>query len=137
MSILQEVNALPMSPKDLKKFGLTVGIVFGVLGAFLMWRGRAAGVVFLPLGVGLLFFGLIAPKLLKFVYVFWMTMAIALGWVMTHMILFIMFYFVMTPIAWILRARGKDILNIRFGPGEGSHWVVRRARDKKSYTQQF
>lgn len=137
MLILKEVQRLPMTAQDLRKFGITVGAVFGVLGGFFLWRGKDISGVFLGAFVFLVFFGLAAPKMLKFVYMAWMTLALLMGWVMTRVILLIVFYGVMTPIAFIMKCSGKDILNMRFGGGESSHWVKRRPKDKNSYTQQF
>ncbi len=53
--------------------------------------------------------------------------------------MFLIFYFVFTPIGWILKLLRKDLLDMRIKRGEKSYW---RKKDKNefgtvSYEKQF
>lgn len=54
---------------------------------------------------------------------YWMKLGLALGYVMTRVILGIMFYAVFTPFSLFLKLIGRDPL--RLARHEGSYWVLR------------
>ncbi len=132
MSILQEVKELPAGSRDLRKFSLTVGIAFVVLWAVFTLlipylTGRGADPSRLPLlwqiGVALAVVGTLAPKVVKPLYYAWMTMALALGFVMTRVLLTIFFFLVMTPVALIFRLIGRDPLHRKLDRDAASYWI--------------
>ena len=81
----------------------------------------------------------ICPLLLKPVQKLWMSLAVLLGWFMTRVILIILFYLVVTPIALLARLCGKYFLNTKLDRNAKSYWITRKAAtsDKKSYENQF
>lgn len=87
--------ALPRFKDEDRQFGVTVGTVFAAIGLFLLFRrnfGSVGGTVSLVLGLGLVLFGLLAPRLLKPVHKGWMAFAAVLGWINTRLILGAVFY---------------------------------------------
>jgi hypothetical protein len=68
-----------------------------------------------------------------------MTLAILLGWLMTRIILIILFYLVVTPIGLLAKLSGKDFLNRKFNREAQSYWIPRKATttDKGNYEKQF
>jgi len=62
-----------------------------------------------------------------------MLIAVVMGWVMSRVILGILFYLAITPVALILRLRGKDLLDIKLDPAAASYWK-HRANEPKSRT---
>jgi hypothetical protein len=111
----------------LREFGITVGIAFGVLSALLFWRGRSHYVYFVwPAGV-LILLGLLVPGVLKPIRKGWMAVAEGMGWVMTRVILTVLFYVVFTSIGFIARLAGKRFLNLAIQPSAESYWVKRDA----------
>ena len=95
--VRDEIHHLRLSGKELKKFGLLVGSVFVVLSAVGMYRGwsTAANGTFLLTGVVLLLCGMFLPESLKQAYRGWMAAAFAIGWLVSRMILIVLFYFVL------------------------------------------
>lgn len=127
------------TPRDLRKFGLTVGGAFLVLGTVSRWRGHELPPrVLWALGALLLVPGLVAPALLAPVERLWMRFAEGLGWVNTRIILGVLFYGVVTPVGWVLR-RFRDPLDRRLDDGRGSAWVRRPPAppDPAAYRHQF
>ena len=137
MSLWKEINEIASTRTDLRKFGVTMGIAFGLFGGLLFWRGRAFWVYLAGLAVFFLMFGMILPGLLKPIQKIWMTLALLMGWVMSRVILCVLFFLAITPIGLILRLTGKDILDRKPGVVRDSYWKEHKLRPKQDYENQF
>ena len=136
--MIEEIKNIRLAKKDLKNFGVIIGIILSLFGFFLIHRGTESFIYFLS--VGLIFFCLsfIAPKILKPIYKLWMTFAVIIGWIMTRLILSVLFYSLITGIAILTRIIGKDFLNLKINNKE-SYWNNRN-RDyelNQDYEKQF
>lgn len=142
-TVRDEAAALDVSRGALRRFGWLVGGVFAALAAIGAWRagglpgplGVAAGVV----GMALILGGLAAPQVLRPVYLVWMTAALAMGFVMTRVLLTLAFALVFTPIGLLFRLVGRDALQQRPDRAAASYWSRRtdgpssRARMERMY----
>jgi hypothetical protein len=137
--IAGELAAVKSEPRDLRKFGITMGITFAVLGGLLVWRGHWQPKYFFWIAGAFMVLGLAVPVVLRPVQRAWMAFAIVLGWVMTRVILVVLFYVGITPIALIARLVGKRFLDLGFEPARASYWITRPAPDrgKEGYKSQF
>lgn len=137
--ILQEIKNIKSRKKELREFGVVVGVVFGLIGGLFWWRGKDHYSIFLTVSIALVILGLIAPVLLKPLHKIWMAFAIIIGWIMTRIILSILFYLLITPIGLLKRLSDKDMLDLRFDKNKNSYWIPRQqeAFDKVSYEKQF
>ena len=137
--MLDEIKNIKSTKKELREFGLTVGFVFGLIGCFLLWRGKEHYFYFLILAVVLLICGLLIPQILKPVQKVWMAIALLIGWVMTRVILSVLFYLVITPLGILARLLGKDALDLKFDRNAHSYWILRKERinKKEDYEKQF
>ena len=138
-TIRQDIRELKTGRPELRKFGLLVGGVFLLLGIILLIRGRPAGPYFLVPGVLLVVFGLLAPGILKHVYIAWMSAAIALGFVVGTLVLTLFFFLVMTPVGLIARLAGKDFLRLKLDAQAKSYWIKREQKPPvpADYERQF
>ena len=138
MNIREDIKQLKTGPRDLRKFGLLVGGVLAALG-ILYLRRKARYPWFLILGIVLLAFGVVLPRVLKYVYIAWMMLAIVLGFVMAHVILTLFFFLVVTPLGLVARLFGKDFLNLKLDKQAATYWIRReqRTRTQANYEQQF
>src|SRR6478672_8638644 len=123
-----------------REFGLVVGGVFVLLGAWWLYRSKfhdAANIV-LPLGSLLVLLGLIWPRALVLPNKAWMLLAEALSFVSTRIILGLVFFLVVTPIGVIKRLSGWDPLSRR-GSGSPSYWrpYSERQRNPRHYEKMF
>lgn len=128
-----------VSKSELRKFGLTVGGAFVLLGLVSWFRGHELPPRILwTVGVLLLVPGAVAPQLLRPVQRWWMSAAAVLGHVNTRVILALMYYVVFTPVGLVMRLF-RDPLNRAFDDGADSNWVRRTptAPDLDSYSRQF
>ena len=130
--IRQDIKELKTGIPELRKFGLLVGGVFAGLGILFWARGKGHYPYFLAPGVLLLALGLAAPKILKPIYLAWMSMAIVLGFVVSNVILTIFFFLVMMPIGLIARLAGKDFLGLKLNRSAPSYWMVRQRKTSKA-----
>lgn len=138
--IREELQHLSTTPRDLRKFGLVVGGVFAVLGGWFLFRQKPAGPYLLAPGVLLVLFGLVAPRLLRPVYVAWMALAFILGLVVSTVLLTLLFLLVVTPTGLVARLLGKDFLSRKLDRRATSYWRPRdRAADRPpaDYERQF
>lgn len=139
MSILADIKKLKTGPRDLRKFGLTVGAVFIALGVVLLLRHRPSYPYLLGVGAALSAFGALWPRALKSIYIAWMALAFTLGFVMSNVILTLLFFLVVTPMGLLARLFGKDFLARKWDKRGASYWIP-RARETKtaqSYERQF
>ena len=130
---------MPPSQRELRKFGLQVGLAFLVLGGISRWRGHeAAPVVLWTVGSLLLVSGLLVPAALGPVRRGWMRFAEALGAFNTRVILGALFYLVFTPVGFVMRLF-HDPMTRSWRDGERSQWIRRKVEpvDPARYRQQF
>jgi hypothetical protein len=139
MSIRAEIQNLKTGPRDLRKFGLMVGGVFVALGILFLLRHRPSYPFLVWPGVILILLGAVAPRVLKYPYIAWMSVAFTLGFIMSRVLLTICFFLLVTPIALIGRLFGKDFLNRKLDREAESYWIRCESAPKsaESYEQQF
>lgn len=99
IEIKREVGRLLPSQKELRRFGLVVGGIFALLSIWELWLG--------VLGTILILGGIILPRALKWPYKFWLGLGLILGFIVSHVVLTILFYLVITPIAIVKRSVTK------------------------------
>lgn len=127
------------SSRDLRKFGVTVGLAFLVLGTLSAYRGHVVPPrVLWSAGAVLLAGGVLAPARLAGVHRRWMAFAEALGWINTRILLGALFFLVVTPIGVVMRWF-RDPLDRSMSTGAKTSWVRREPTpvDRARYEQQF
>ena len=120
--MIEEIKKIKESKRDFRNFGLTMGIVLGVIGAVLFFKSSSLYPWFWVIGGLFIFLGLVFPFLLKPLYWPWMIFAVILGWFMTRLILAILFYLVITPIGLITRLLGKLSIETNWKQQADSYW---------------
>lgn len=134
----EEVIRLNTSQKSLRKFGLLVGVVFSLLSLWMAYKNQYAVVRLIigTIGVLLLSFGLVLPKVLKPVYKIWMGSAFAMGWVVSRAILLVAFFVLITPLGVAGRMFGKQFLDIKKNDQREDYWIKRK-KDKVNYEKLY
>ncbi len=119
-----------LSAAEGRRFGLTVGIAFAVLGGVAWWRGRVL-VTGVALGIGLflLIAALVVPARLGPVHRAWMGLAAAMSKITTPVFMGIVYFAVLTPTGLLRRLAGKNSL-LRPRTAK-SFWVSRAADDQR------
>jgi hypothetical protein len=130
---------LKPTPRVLRQFAAAWLVFFLAVAAqqmFLRNRVTAAAVLAAIALIGLA--GLWKPSAVRWLFVGATVAAFPIGWVMTQVVLAVMFYVVLTPLALVFRWRGRDELQLRRRPGQTGFWITRcPERDVKRYLKQF
>lgn len=139
MAMIEEIKNIKGNKSDWKKFGITMGIILAAIGLFLFWKKNIYfEYCFFP-AAAFLFLGLILPSILKPVYKAWMTLSVVMGFIMTKVIMIIIFYLIVAPIGLIARVTGKKFLDMKINRNAKSYWIAREtvAKVKADYEKQF
>ena len=136
--MFEELNSIKSSRKDLKNFGLTIGFILLIIGVFLFVREKDSFIYFFSIGSILIILGGITPVILKPIYKIWMIFAVIIGWIMTRVILSVLFFSIITIIGIFTRLIGKDFLNLKSKNNE-SYWNIRNKEYElnQDYEKQF
>jgi len=133
------MDKLNLDKKSLRKFGITMGSAFLVITAIILIRHKASIIPTATVS-GLFFLASFSfPAILRPVYIFWMKLAFALGWVNTRLILVIIFYLLFAPVGLLMRLFGVDLLDRKIDTSKGSYWQKKSAQAAaiSDYERQF
>ena len=116
------------SREELRKFGVTVGLAFLALAAFVFWREPESVFwkVFAGAGSALLLAGLLIPAQLGPVYRGWMKFALLLSKVTTPLFMGIVYFGLFLITGLLRRAMGKNAMVTK--EVNGSFWSAREIR---------
>ena len=127
------------SPKDLRIFGVTMAVGFGLIGALFHARGHASAAygawIFGAVAATL---GLTGTQLALPIYWAWMGVAFVMGHIMTRVVLILVYYGVVTPVGVISRLAGRDVLALTPRNPE-TYWkdLKEPPEDPAAYERQF
>ena len=125
-------------PSD-RSFAITFAVVFALIALAPAIHGRP--VRFWPLGVAAVFLivGLTRPALLNSANRAWMRLGLLLSRVMSPVVMALMFWLAITPLAWIMRLFGANLLHLGLEPANPSYWIERDppGPSPESMSQQF
>jgi hypothetical protein len=135
----EDFKLIKETKKDLCKFGITVGTVLLFIAALLFYINKSSWVYFGAIGVFLFLTGLFFPRTLKPFNKLWMGLAIVLGFVMSRVILTILFYIILTPLSIIAKIFGKKFIPLKYDKSANTYWERRSVIQKKQidYERQF
>lgn len=135
----EEFKNIKETNKDLRKFGLTIGIFLIIVsGIIYLWKGNL-NYYLLAIAFLLIIPALLFPMILKPLNRLWMGLGILLGWFTSRIILTLLFFLVITPTAIIVKILGKDFLNLKYEKNSSSYWIKKEAKEnsKIEYERQF
>ena len=131
MSLLKEIHEIKSTKKELREFAYVVGGILILIGGMRWWHHKNISLELVVIGAVLATIGTFLPFLLKPLQKVWMLIALLMGWVMTRVILTILFYLVLTPISLLAKATGKRFLDLRFkDPHAVSYWINKNTQAK-------
>ena len=135
----EEFQHIKETKKELRKFGLTVGSVLAAVAVLLFYFEKPSAIYFAVIGGLLILFGALFPQPLKPLNKIWMGLAIILGFIMSRVILTVLFYLVLTPIAILAKIVGKKFMVLKYDKSAETYWEKRTNIHKKQidYERQF
>jgi hypothetical protein len=136
--LIKEILKIKSGKKELREFGWLVGGVACAIGGLMLWHQKPLYPWFLGVGAALVALGTLAPFVLKPFQKVWMGFALVMGFIMSRVILFIVFFLVVTPIALVLKLTGKRFLDMSFKDNVGTYWRAHRTiAGRDEYENQF
>ncbi|MCU0285128.1 MAG: hypothetical protein MUF15_01900 [Acidobacteria bacterium] len=124
-----------------RKFGFILGIILAIIATILLFKSRAIYIYFYGTGFFFILAGLLLPIIVKPVFILFMYISEVLGWVMTRLILGILFYLIITPMSLLGKLFGKKFLDLQFPGKQESYWLeadkLLEQEGKHNYENQF
>jgi hypothetical protein len=115
--------------KELRKFSLGLAAILLLIAlAQYIWGGKLH-VYFLAFGLLSLSVGLFVPAWMKPLHWLMLRVGQVMNWLLTNLILALLFYLVFTVVSLIWRLSGRRPLDIRYPDAKKSYWRARSDGD--------
>jgi len=124
--------------RQLRQFAVAALIGFALLASTAWWGAGAPipAAILAAAGIGIALVGLPFPRAIRPVYLLVTIVALPLGWLVSGLVVGLIFYGVFTPIGALFRLMGRDPLLLK-RPSGSSYWrEVRQPGDAGSYYRQ-
>jgi hypothetical protein len=128
------------SQRELLWFGPLLALFVIIAGAIL-WRRLNLPALAYTLWCGaavLIVLYYLLPAIRVSVYRAWLLTLFPIGWLVSHLLLALIYYLVLTPIGLLMRLAGYDPLRRRRDPSASSYWIDRQPDvEPHRYFRQF
>lgn len=134
-----DINLRP-TDRMLRQFaGAWLLVCSGMAANQWLTRGNArAAVALLIAAVVVGVTGLVRPRAVRWLFVAATVAAFPIGWVVSQVMLFLLFALVITPIALLFKLLGRDRLVRRRPEQQGSYWTPKTTTaDMRRYLRQY
>jgi hypothetical protein len=125
--------------KELRSFAIAMLVGFAVLGSLATWRNHhitRGAMVMWGLGLGLAVAAMI-PGLGRAAYLAVYLPSNFIGYFVSKVVLFFIFFLVFVPIGALLKLLGKDLLRLKPKPPRAVWGPVSSAKDPNRFYRQF
>ncbi|MGQ0708554.1 MAG: SxtJ family membrane protein [Rhodoferax sp.] len=137
---MESKNAIePQMPSD-RKFGWFVFVVFGLLALYAIYHGNRNIAVLMSVAcIIILAITMVTPGSLSGLNRGWFLLGVYLGRIVSPIVLGVMFFVIITPIAVITRLAGRDSLRLKKNKETRSYWIRRDPKEQRpnSFKDQF
>ena len=107
-----------------KSFGILFFVVFFLYGVWPILSSNEIRIWSLSMGIIFLILGLLNSKLLTPFHNLWLKLGTLLGRIVSPIVMFLVYFVFITPLAVIIRLFGKDLLRKKFNKSP-SYWIKR------------
>lgn len=128
--IRHEIQHINASRSALRNFAFVLGLLLLSMGILSWYRDRPLWFAFVAGGLLLSALAFVKPHWIRPVYFVAAGIAAVIGYFLSRLILFVVFAFVLTPIALLVRLFGKDPMQRRLDPKAGTYWITREKKTK-------
>ena len=126
---------MEIKKSSVRSFGFLFFIVFILIALWPMLAGE--NIRYWAILISFIFFilGLLKSKILIPLNNVWIKIGEYLGKIIAPIVMFVIYFSIVTPIGLVLRLFGKDLLKLKFNKLEKSYWIKRE--NIKSMKRQF
>ena len=108
-----------------RKFGLTFSVIFAIFGVLPWFRHESPRWALIGVSAAFLAAALSRPDWLTLLNQAWFKLGLLLNKVVSPIVMGVLFFGALTPFAWLLRKRGKDLLSLKLKPEAETYWIER------------
>ena len=109
-----------------KSFGLLFFVVFLILALWPLKNGSNINLYFTISSIIFLILGLINSKLLSPLNKLWIKLGEILGMIIAPIVMALVYFVILTPVSFIVRLLGKDLLGLKFLKEKETYWIKRK-----------
>ena len=117
-----------------RSFGVVFFVVFLLIALYPLINSQDIRLWSLIISIIFLVLGLANSKILTPLNKVWFKFGIFLGKIISPIIMGIIFFLVVTPIGLLMRALGKDVLNLKYNDNK-SYWIEKSGPKSKMKNQ--
>ena len=117
-----------------RSFGVVFFIVFLIISLYPMLNNENIRIWSLIISFIFLVLGLLNSKLLNPLNIVWFKFGLLLGKIVSPIVMGIIFFFVVTPIALLMKLLQKDLLNLKFNKNK-TYWIEKSGPKSKMKNQ--
>ena len=117
-----------------KSFGIVFFVVFLLIALYPLTNNQEIRLWSLIISIIFLILGLFNSKILRPLNILWFKFGIFLGKIVSPIIMGVIFFFVVTPIAILMRFIGKDLLNLKYNKKK-TYWIEKNGPKSKMKNQ--
>ena len=117
-----------------RSFGIVFSIVFLIIGIYPLINNHELRIWSLIIAIIFLILGSLNSKVLTPFNKLWFKFGLLLGRIVSPIIMGLIFFLVVTPIAFMMRIIGKDLLNLKFNKDK-SYWIEKTGPKSKMKNQ--
>ena len=119
-----------------RSFGIVFFIVFVLVATYPLLNQGEVRIWSLIISFLFLFLGLLNSKILTPLNKLWFRFGLFLGKIISPIIMGVIFFLVVTPIGFLMRFFGKDVLNLKLNKKKSSYWIE-KVGPKSKMSNQF
>lgn len=108
-----------------RSFGLVFAVFFTLVALFPLIRGAPPRWWALGVAAAFALVALTMPRLLHPLNRLWLAFGLLLHHIVSPIVMALMFYGAILPMALLLRVLGKDLLRLKRDPSAASYWIPR------------
>ena len=109
-----------------RSFGLLFFIVFFILGIWPLKNGANLNIYLISISGIFLILGLVNSKLLSPLNKSWIKLGEVLGMIIAPIVMAIVYFIFLTPISFLVRLVGKDLLSLKLHKKKKTYWIIRK-----------
>ncbi|XTZ10104.1 MAG: SxtJ family membrane protein [cyanobacterium endosymbiont of Rhopalodia yunnanensis] len=128
-----------LNRKELRRFGLLTGTIISGLFGLVMPLILGHKLSLTPWIITGVMYGLATfiPQSLDPIYNNWMKVTQVLAWINTRIILGLIFFFIVTPMAFIMRLFNRDPMKNKFNPSLKTYRILSFIKEKNSMEKPY
>jgi len=117
-----------------RSFGIVFFVVFILIGFYPLLKDGNLNIISILIGIIFLILGILNSRFLTPLNKIWFKFGIFLGQIISPIVMGIIFFLVVTPIAFIMRVLGKDVLKLKKNT-DNSYWIKKTDLKSKMKNQ--